>query len=105
MLALHVNRNSAVKTLLQQSKQTKILDYQTRSTAVQCLNDLQQTQPKIQETKTDMTASYSGDESISPPKITTSQTGRRLVRDETTKDLHMPLSSTIVLKRKKRNAV
>ena len=36
-----------------------------------------------------------------PPKITTSQIEERLVRDDFTNELYMPLSSTIVLKRKK----
>ena len=51
--------------------------------------------------KTDIRASYIADDSISPPKITTSQIDERLVSDETTKKLYMPLSSTIVFKRNK----
>ena len=42
-----------------------------------------------------------GDDNISPPKITTSQIQKQLVRDDITNELHMPLSSTIVLKRMK----
>ena len=42
-----------------------------------------------------------GDDNISPPVVTISQIEERLVRDETTNELYMPLSSTIVLKRKK----
>ena len=42
-----------------------------------------------------------GDDNISPPVITISQIEERLVRDETTNELYMPLSSTIILKRKK----
>ena len=42
-----------------------------------------------------------GDDDISPPVITISQIEERLVRDETTNEHYMPLSSTIVLKRKK----
>ena len=42
-----------------------------------------------------------GDDDISPPAITISQIEERLVRDESTNELYMPLSSTIVLKRKK----
>ena len=38
---------------------------------------------------------------VSPPVITISQIEERLVRDETTNEPYMPLSSTIVLKRKK----
>ena len=48
-----------------------------------------------------MTTHDSGDDNISPPKITTSQFEERHVRDEITNELYMPLSSTIVLKRKK----
>ena len=43
----------------------------------------------------------SGDEIISPPAITISQIEERLLRDDSTNELYMPLSSTIVLKRKK----
>ena len=42
-----------------------------------------------------------GDYNICPPVATISQIEERLVRDETTNELYMPLSSTIVLKRKK----
>ena len=42
-----------------------------------------------------------GDDTISPPEITTSQIQEQLVRDDITNELYMPLSSTIVLKRKK----
>ena len=42
-----------------------------------------------------------GDDNISPPVIKISQLEERLVRDETTNEFYMPLSSTIVLKRKK----
>ena len=42
-----------------------------------------------------------GDDNISPPVKANSQIEERLVRDETTNELYMPLSSTIVLKRKK----
>ena len=43
----------------------------------------------------------SGDDNISPPAITISQIEERLVRHDSTNELYMPLSSTIVLKRKK----
>ena len=43
----------------------------------------------------------SGDDKIPPPKITTSQIDERLLRDDITNELYIPLSSTIVLKRKK----
>ena len=42
-----------------------------------------------------------GDDNISPPAITISQIEERLVRDETTNELYIPLYSTIGLKRKK----
>ena len=42
-----------------------------------------------------------GDDNISPPAITISQIEERLVRDDSTNEIYMPLSSTIVLKRKK----
>ena len=48
-----------------------------------------------------MTTYDNGDDNISPPKITTSQIEERLVRDAFSNELYMPLSSTIVLKRKK----
>ena len=42
-----------------------------------------------------------GDDNISPPPITILQNEERLVRDDSSNELYMPLSSTIVLKRKK----
>ena len=48
-----------------------------------------------------MTTCDNGDDNISPPVITISHIEERLVRDEITNELYMPLSSTIVLKRKK----
>ena len=48
-----------------------------------------------------MTTYDIGDDIISPPVITNSQIEERLVRDDITNELYMPLSSTIVLKRKK----
>ena len=46
-----------------------------------------------------MTTRDSGDENISPPKITTSQIAEQLVRDDITNELLMPLSSKKVLER------
>ena len=43
----------------------------------------------------------SGDDNISTPAKTISQIEERLVRDDSTNELYMPLSSTIVIKRKK----
>ena len=48
-----------------------------------------------------MTTYDEGDDNTSPPEITTSQIQEQLVRDENTNELYMPLSSTIILKRKK----
>ena len=48
-----------------------------------------------------MTTYDNGDDKIFPPKITTSQIEERLVRDDITNEVYMPLSSTIVLKGKK----
>ena len=42
-----------------------------------------------------------GDDNLSAPKTTTSQYEERHMRDDFTKELYMPLSSTVVLKRKK----
>ena len=48
-----------------------------------------------------MTTYGNGDKNISTPEITTLQIQEQLVRDDITNELYMPLSSTIVLKRKK----
>ena len=48
-----------------------------------------------------MTANHSGDDIMSPPETKTSQIEEQLVRDDITNELYMPLSYTIVLKRKK----
>ena len=77
------------------------LEKQTRSTPVQSLKDCKKRQSEIQRHEMNMTANDNGNENIPRPKITTSQTEERLVRDDTTNELYMPLSSTIVLKRKK----
>ena len=47
-----------------------------------------------------MTTYDNGDDNISPPEITASQIEKRLVRDDITNIFYMPLSSTIVLRRK-----
>ena len=77
-----------------------LLENQTRRTPVQCPNDSKKQQPEIQRNKTDVTTYDSGDDKISPTKITTPQIEKRLVRDDITNELYIPLSSTIVLKRK-----
>ena len=48
-----------------------------------------------------MTTYDSGDDNNADPRKTTSRIEERLVRDDINKELYMPLSSTIVLKRKK----
>ena len=74
---------------------------QTRSIPVQCPNDTKKQQNEMQRDETDLTTYGNGDDNISPPEITTSQIEKRLVRDDITNELYMPLSSTNVLKRKK----
>ena len=74
---------------------------QTRSPPVLSLNDSKKPSSEIQRYEADMTTCDSGDSKISPPPITISQIEERLVRDDSTNELYMPLSSTIVLKRKK----
>ena len=57
--------------------------------------------PEIQRNEIDLTTYDNGDDNISPREIATSQIKERLVRDDFTNELYMPLASTIVLKRKK----
>ena len=78
-----------------------LLGNQTRSPLVPSLNDSKKPSSEIQRYETDMTTCDSGDSNISPPPITISQIEAQLVRDDSTNELYMPLSSTIVLKRKK----
>ena len=77
------------------------LENQTRSIPVQGPNDSKKQHNEIQRNETDMRTYDNGDDNISPPETTTSQTEERLVRDDITNELYMPLSSTVVLKRKK----
>ena len=77
------------------------LENQTWSTPVQCPNDSKKQRHEIQRNQTDMTTYDNGDDSISPPKTTSSQIEGRHLRDDITNELYMPLSSTIVVKRKK----
>ena len=83
------------------SDMESILEDQTRSTPVQCPNDSKKQQNEIKPIETDMTNHDSGDDNITPPKITTSQIEKRLVRDVITNELYMPLSFTLFLKQKK----
>ena len=76
------------------------LENQTRSIPVQCPNESKKQQFVIQRDETGLTTYDNGHDNISPPEITTSQIQEQLVRDENTNELYMPLSSTIVLKRK-----
>ena len=78
-----------------------LLGNQTRSPLVLSLNDSKKPSSEIQRYETDMTTCDSGDDNISPPPITISQIEEQLVRDDSTNELYMPLSSIIVLKRKK----
>ena len=78
-----------------------LLGNQTRSPLVLSLNDSKKPSSEIQRYQTDMTICDSGDSNLAPPPITISQIEERLVRDDSTNELYMPLSSTIVLKRKK----
>ena len=78
-----------------------LLENQTRSIPVQCPNDSNKQQNEIQRNEIGLTTYGNGDDNVSLPEITTSQIQERLVRDDITIELYMPLSSTIVLKRKK----
>ena len=69
------------------------------STPVQCPNDSKTQRNEIEGDETDLKTYGNGDDNICP-KIPTSQI-EELVRDDITIELYMPLSSTIVLKRKK----
>ena len=78
-----------------------LLGDQTRSALVPSLNDSTQPSSEIQRNEIDMMNSDSGDDNITPPAITISQIAEQLLRDDMTNELYMPLSSSIVLKRKK----
>ena len=78
-----------------------LLGDQTRSALVPSLNDSTKPSSELQRNEIDMKTCDSGDDNISPPPITISQIEEQLVRDDITNELYMPLSSTIVLKRKK----
>ena len=78
-----------------------LLENQTRSIQVQCPNNSNNQQNEIQRNEIGLTTYSNGDDNISPPEITTSQIQEQLVRDDIPNKLYMPLSSTIVLKRKK----
>ena len=65
---------------------------QTRSIPVQCPNDSEKQQNEIQRNETLLTTYGNGHDNISPPEITTSQIEERLVRDDITNELYMPLN-------------
>ena len=77
------------------------LENQTRSIPVQCPNDSNKQQNEIQRKEVGLITYGNGDDNISLPEITTSQIQEQFARDDITNELYMPLSSTIVLKRKK----
>ena len=78
-----------------------LLGNQIRRALVPSLNDSKKPNSEIQRNEVDMMTCDNGDDIISTPVITISQIEERLVRDETANEFYMPLSSTIVLKRKK----
>ena len=83
------------------SDRESIQENQTRSTPVQCPNDSKKQQNEIQRNEIDIATYDNGDDNISLPEITTLQIEERLVRNDFTNELYVPLSSTFVLKRKK----
>ena len=95
------SQTSPIKETSPQVSSTEpLLGNQTRSPLVPSLNDFKKPSSEIQRYETDMTTCDSGDSNISPPPITISQIEERIVRDDSTTEPYMPLSSTIVLKRK-----
>ena len=78
-----------------------LLGNHTESTPIQSLDDSNQNQSEIQRHEMNITANDNGNEKISPTKIKNSHIEEQLVRDDITKELYTPLSSTIALKRKK----
>ena len=78
-----------------------LLGNQTRSTLVQSHNDSNKRQSEIQQHERNILANDNGDDNIFLAKITTSLIEEQLVRDDITNELYIPLSSTIVLKRKR----
>ena len=97
-------QTSPIKETLPQlsgSDTESLLENQTSNTSVKCPNNSKEQQHRIQRNEADMTTYDNGDDNISPPKITTSEIEERLMRDDITNELYIPLSSTIVPKRKK----
>ena len=77
------------------------LENQTRRSPVQSFSDSKKPQSEIRRQERNIRANDNGNDNFSPPKITNSQIEEELVKDDITNQLYMPLSSTIVLKRKK----
>ena len=77
------------------------LGNQTGSMQVQSPNDSNKPQSEIQRKVSNIIANDNRDEKIFPPKTTNSQVEEEHVRDDTTNELNMPLSSIFVLKRKR----
>ena len=73
---------------------------QAGSEPIYSFNDSKKPQSEIQGHENIITANDNGDEKISTLNITNSQIEEQLVRIDITIELYMPLSSTIVLKRK-----
>ena len=97
-------QTSAIKETPSQvsgSDTESFLENQTRKTPVQCPNESKKQKHGVQRNKTDTTTYDNGVDKISPHEITTSQIEERLVREDITNELYMPISSTIFLKRKK----
>ena len=78
------------------------LGNQTGSMSVRSLNDSKKPQSEIQRHEMIITDNDNRDDNIFAPKKTNSQIEDQLVRDYITDELYMPLSSTIVLKQKKK---
>ena len=97
----HMSPTNETPSQLSRSNTEPLLENQTRSIPVQCPNDSNKQQNEIQRNEIGFTTYDHGDDNISPPVVTTSQSQEQLVGDEITNELYIPLSSTIVLKRKK----
>ena len=97
----HTSPMKETSSQLSRSSTEPLLGNQTGSTPVPSLNDSKKLQSEIQRHEMNITANHNRDDKIFPPKITNSRIEEQLVRDDITKELYIPLSSTIVPKRKK----
>ena len=97
---LHTSLTKDTSSQVSVSSTEPLPGNQTRSALVPSPNDSKKPNSEIQRNEIDMITCDNGNDYISPPVITISQIEERLVRDETTNELYMPLSSTFVLKRK-----